>query len=495
MYTKQWKNSFNEIHWEEVLKSIIPKNPILIYIILIKTNNFIGGNEMKKVLSVILALCMVVSLAACSNSTSTKEESGSETSNATTAADKSTPAEKIEITVWRAAGSDTENEAYDNVFDNFNASQDEITVKYETLQAGSAYGDQVRAAAVSGDLPDILLVDGPEMASLCYAAVLAPLDEFITPEFKNDLLPSIIEQGTYKDGKVYLLGQFDGGLALWANKEMLQSANVRIPNGIDDAWTKDEFNSALESLKKLPGIEYPLDMKVNYGTGYWIYSYLPIIKSFGGDVMDRSTMVADGTLNGDSTIQAFDYLAELVNKGYVNKAQTTDDDFFGTKTAALSLSGHWMAPNMIEALGDNAILIPLPDFGNGVYTGTGSLAWGMTTKAVEDGVQKEAYDVIMSLFTEEAQKSMFAANGAIPSRISVLNTIPEYQEGGKYYLYREQLEKGCGVVRPITPAFSVVQNTLGTAAVDIMNGADVKKTLDSTASEIDSAIKEAGYNQ
>lgn len=456
---------------------------------------------MKKVLNVLLVLCIFVSLVACSKPTSTKEENGSEAPNVTTTeekvvpAEKAVPEEKVEITVWRAAGSDTENKSYDDVFDKFNLSQDKITVKYETLQAGSAYGDQVRAAAVSGDLPDVMLVDGPEMASLCYAGVLAPLDEFITPEFKKDVLPSIIEQGTYKDGKVYLLGQFDSGLALWANKEMLESASVRIPKGIDDAWTKDEFNSALASLKNLPGIEYPLDMKVNYGPGYWIYSYLPVIKSFGGDVMDSSSMVADGILNGEATVQAFEYLAELVNNGYVNKAQTTDDDLFGTKTAALSLSGHWMAPNMSEALGDNAILIPLPDFGKGVYTGIGSLAWGMTSKAVEDGVQNEAYEVIMSLFTEEAQKSMFTANGAIPSRISVLNTITEYMEGGKFYLYREQLEKGCGYVRPVTPAFSVIQNALGTAAVDIMNGADVKTTLDSTAVEIDSAIEEAGYNQ
>ncbi len=253
---------------------------------------------------------------------------------------------------------------------------------------------------------------------------------------------------------------------------------------------------ALEQLKALDEVEYPLDIKVNYGGGYWVYSYLPWVASFGGDYLDRDNFQAQGAMNSEETIKAFQLVQDMVNDGYINANQSTDDDLYGSKTASLSLVGHWMYPNhtSAEGLGEDAILLPFPDFGNGVFTGSGSWAWGITKNAVDRGVDAEVWQVMEHFMSKKAIEGIFEANGAVPGRISVLVEQDEYKEDGVLYLYREQLINNHSRVRPVTPAFGVIQTMIGEAAQNIMKGSDVKSELDKAVKEIDQTIEDNGYH-
>jgi hypothetical protein len=82
---------------------------------------------------------------------------------------------------------------------------------------------------------------------------------------KADFLPSILQQGTYNH-HLYSLGQFDSGMGFYANKQYLREAGVRIPT-IAHPWTLTELTTALARLKHVPGVEYRLDLKMNYGYG------------------------------------------------------------------------------------------------------------------------------------------------------------------------------------------------------------------------------------
>ena len=140
----------------------------------------------------------------------------------------------------------------------------------------------MQAAAVSNQLPDLLDFDGPNLYNYAWAGHLIPLDEFVTDELRNDLLPSILAQGEY-NGNLYAIGTFDSGLSIWANKAYLEKAGVRIPNGVGDEWDQDEFLDALKKLQALPEVEYAIDLKMNYGAGEWFtYGFSPIVQSFGG---------------------------------------------------------------------------------------------------------------------------------------------------------------------------------------------------------------------
>ena len=85
-------------------------------------------------------------------------------------------------------------------------------------------------------------------------------------------------------------------------------------------------------------------------------------------------------------------------------------------------------------------------------------------------------------------------NGAIPSRKSVLDAKDELKEGGRLYLYREQLEAGISVLRPLTPAHMTIYSAMESATSDIIGGADAGEALKDASESIDEIITENEWN-
>ncbi|MCL5996418.1 MAG: sugar ABC transporter substrate-binding protein [Chloroflexi bacterium] len=398
------------------------------------------------------------------------------------------PAGPVTIDVWFHSGTGGEHDALTATVQKFNEENKDVQINLVLLPGGS-YNDQVQAAAFSRKMPCVLDFDGPYVYNYVWAGLLLPLDDFVSADMKADILPSIIAQGTFQDNKLYSLGQFDSGLALWANKDHLTQAGVRIPT-IDKPWTKDEFEEVLAKLKTVPGVTFPLDMKINYGKGeYFTYGYSPVLQSFGGDLIDRSDyQSADGVLNGPESVEALTTIKSWFDKGYVNPAQTSDTDFADGKSS-LSFVGHWVFPDYQKALGDNLILVPMPDFGKGAKTGMGSWNWGITKDCQNPDA---AWQVLKYFMSAEEVKRMTAANGAVPALKSVLEADTRYAEGGILNVYYQQLDKGWGVPRPITPAYPTITTAFAAAFDNIRNGADIKEELDKAVKAIDDNIVQNG---
>jgi multiple sugar transport system substrate-binding protein len=390
-----------------------------------------------------------------------------------------------EITLWFHSGQGSERDELNNQITAFNESQSTYTIVPQEVPEGS-YNDQVRAAALAGDLPCVLDFDGPFIYSYVYSGDLIPVDEFVSPDTLSDTLPSIVGQGTV-DGQLYSLGQFDSGLAIWANRSMLEEAGVRIPEGVADAWTLDEFNEALDALAGvIPEDGYVIDFRF-HETGEWYsYAFGPLIRSFGGDTIDRSDYsTAEGALNGDAAVAAMEWFQEQFEKGYAIATPVDPDADFIEGRVPLSWVGHWMYPTFKEALGDNLVLIPMPDFGQGAVTGMGSWNWGVTSTCDNP---EGAWSFIEFLMQPENTASMANANGAIPSRISALNADERFQEGGDLYIYREQLESGVAVPRAQTAVYPTISTAMSDAMNAIARGEDVQSTLDNAVDAIDNAI-------
>jgi multiple sugar transport system substrate-binding protein len=289
------------------------------------------------------------------------------------------------------------------------------------------------------------------------------------------------------------LGTYDSGLAIWGNKTYLEKAGVRIPTGLGDEWDLEEFMDALEKLKALDEVEYPLDLKLNYGFGEWVtYGFSPVLQSFGGDLIDRSDyQSADGVLNGPEAVKALTFFKELVNKGYAITNPAGDDDFYGRKIAALAFVGHWMWGNHSEGLGDELVLIPMPKFGDKVVTGMGSWNWGITSSCPNPDA---AWKLLEHLVSTNEVVNMTNGNGAVPSRKSALAKSELYGEGGPVSLLFQQLETGLGMPRPITPGYPVITAAFAEAFKNIVAGADVKEELDNAVKKIDQDIEDnQGY--
>src|SRR4029079_8582127 len=90
--------------------------------------------------------------------------------------DATTEDGRTKLTMWtHSAGNPAELEVYEQIIDDFNASQDEYEVVHESFPQG-AYNDAIVAAAASDDLPCLLDLDGPIMPNWAWAGYLQPLD-------------------------------------------------------------------------------------------------------------------------------------------------------------------------------------------------------------------------------------------------------------------------------------------------------------------------------
>jgi len=446
-------------------------------------------------LSLLIILSMV--LAACGATAEPTEapaepEEPAATEAPPAAEEPAEPAgEQVTIEVWFHSGKGEERDVLDAQVEAFNAMNSGVQVEAVRLPEGS-YNEQVSAAALAGDLPDLLDFDGPNLYNYAWAGHLIPLDDYVSDELRNDFLPSIIDQGTYA-GKLYSLGTFDSGLAIWGNKAYLEEAGVRIPTGIEDPWTLDEFNDALEKLQALDQVEYAIDLKMDYGQGEWYsYAFSPIVQSFGGDLIDRSDyQSADGVLNGPEAVAAMTWFQGLFEQGYANIAPPADDAFYGDKTAALAYVGHWMWTPHSEGLGDDLILLPVPKFGDKAVTGMGSWNWGITSQADNPDA---AWAFLEYLIQPEEILHMTNANGAVPARKSALAQSELFGEEGPLNIFVQQLEGGVALPRPITPAYPTITEAFAQAVQNIATGADVQTELDKAVETIDQDIEDnQGY--
>ncbi len=396
---------------------------------------------------------------------------------------------QTEIEVWFHSGRGAERDVIEDQVARFNEMDNGITVNLVQLPEGS-YTQQVQSAAAANDLPDVLDLDGPTIANYAWSGFLNPLGEFVPKEMEDDFLPSILNQGYYKE-KLYALGTFDSGLAFWGNKKYLEAVNARIPQSVEDAWTFEEFMDITKQLKEHPDVKYPLGFKLNYGVNEWYtYGLSPFLQAFGADLINRDNLTAEGTLNGPAANAFGSWIQSLFERGYANPNPPGDTEFTDGEVA-LSWAGHWAYNPNKEALGDDLVLIPAPKFMNKQVTGMGSWAWSMP-KGTDH--PEAAWEFMKFILQPEEIVNMTNANGAVPARESALELTDEYSEGGELEIFVEQLQE-IAVARPVTPAYPTITSSFQTALDNIINGSDVSSELDDAAQTIDEEIEYMGLKE
>jgi multiple sugar transport system substrate-binding protein len=394
----------------------------------------------------------------------------------------------LQLHAWAHAGQAGEREVIQDQVTRFNKLNSDITVEL-TFIPERTYNAQVQAAAIAGDLPDLLEFDGPYLYNYVWQGHLQALDNLLPARLQKDLLPSIIEQGRYH-GKLYAVGTFDSGLGLYARRSALEQVGARIPSGPRDAWTAQEFAALLKALADKDPDGAVLDLKFNYAGEWFTYAFSPILQSAGADLIERRDyQSADGVLNSAAAVKAMTQLQSWLKAGYVDA--NVDDGAFISGRVALSWVGHWEYPRYAKALGDDLLLLPLPDFGKGSRTGQGSWAWGINA----EGQRADAAARFLSfLLQPDEVLAITNANGAVPARRAAIARSPLYAVGGPLHLFVEQLSEGYAVPRPQTPAYPVITSAFQQAFFDIRNGADVQKTLDHAVATIDQDIADnKGY--
>ncbi|WNB87217.1 extracellular solute-binding protein [Cellulomonas sp. ATA003] len=384
-----------------------------------------------------------------------------------------------ELTMWtHSAGNEAELAVYEQIISDFNGSQDQYEVVMESFPQG-AYNDAIVAGAAAGDLPCLLDMDGPIVPNWAWAGYIQPLG--LSDEIIDSLLPTAV--GRYQD-EVYSAGYWDAALSVFARESVLTENGIRIPT-VAEPWTLEEFDAALVTLQGA-GYETPLDIGAE-DTGEWYpYAYSPMLQSAGGDLVDRDTyLTADGALNGPEAVEFFEWFQSVFDRGLASNSGTVGNAEFNSDEAALSYTGVWNAMESLEAVGDDLLILPPPDLGEGPKIGGASWQWGISESCdAADGARE-----YLEFSFQPEYIAQFADNQVvIPATAEAEELSEMFGEGDPLQPFVE-LSQEFAVLRPPTPAYPVISSVFERAAKDIMSGADVQSTLDDAVQEIDANIQ------
>jgi multiple sugar transport system substrate-binding protein len=436
-----------------------------------------------KFLAVMIVFTML--LAGCAPATQAPATQAPATQAPATQAPATTkaPAGPVKLTMWyHGAGNVAERAIIHDVVADFNASQGKYVVELQDLPQTS-YNDSVTGAAVAGTLPDILDVDAPIMPNWAWAGFMAPLE--LKPGALDNWLPSTIG---YWNGKVYSVGMWEAACAFFARKSVLEKYKIRIPT-LDKPWTLDEFNGILATLKASGEFAYPLDLGMAW-TGEWYpYGFSPFLQSFGGDIVNRSTFTtAEGALNGPEAIAFGKWWQSLFKNKYVS-GTTQDgadrDTGFLDGKYAMMWNGNWAASTASDKLGNDLLLLPAPNFGNGSRIGAGSWQFGVSAisknkAGANEFIQFMMQDKYLIRFSDEW--------GNFPPTKTAVAASKRYRPGAPFEAFFA-LSTAQATLRPPTPAYLAAAKIFEKAMADISNGADVTATLDAATDQINTDIK------
>lgn len=352
--------------------------------------------------------------------------------------------------------------------------------------SGGGYSDKINSSVLSGGLPDVLTLDGPNVAAYASNNIIQPLAA-LTEEERGEYLESILEQGTYND-ELYALGVMESSVGLYYNKDILAEAGIEIPDA-DHPWTTTEFLEILEKLK--PVMEekngYPLDMTFPVGEAS-IYFYAPFIWANGGNLVSEDGLTVDGYFNSEQNVETMQYFRQIVEKKYMSEAPI--DKLFESGRAAFKIDGAWEVNTLYESYPDVSFGVAPYVVGDAWagerYTPTGS--WAFAASSSTEKIEA-ATELVKWMSGTESGIRIWEMNKSFPSTYKAFEQLDVFQTDENYKALYEQLSK-YGHPRPKTPVYPQVstsfQQVLESAA---LGGKDAQSEMDKSVERINAKLE------
>ena len=260
---------------------------------------------MKKIVSLILALVMVLSLCACANSQGDTQPDATVAGNDEVVQDKPYAGTTINVITCNNAATRMAVE----YLDEFEA-ETGIKVNIEIYEPTDAIQKVAVNAAANGSGVDVFGYR-PIQESLSYEqnGWFIPLDDYIAASEGydyEDFFASARDATTGKDGKIYGIPYLVEGEIIYVNTEIFESLGLeKYPETLDELleYCEKAYNPAKN--------QYGIALR---GEGNQaVTQFSGFLYAFGGNFIDYDTMTA--TMNTPEALAALEYYAELLKFG------------------------------------------------------------------------------------------------------------------------------------------------------------------------------------
>jgi multiple sugar transport system substrate-binding protein len=341
---------------------------------------------------------------------------------------------------------------------------------------------------------DLVMLDDPWMPKFGTEGWLQPLDQNYDFERDPDIADVIYDVGTWPPPRGPVPPSEQGkeqhllGITVVGNVEMFMYRN----DLMDEPQTWDDVLAAAQ--------ERDTDEMVGYvvrgaATNPIVADFLPILWSFGGDVFDENWEVV---FDSEESLAAVEFLVEDLKA----VAESSPENVDAADRSRLMAIGEalqstvWPGEINSIVLGEGTTVegkvsfIPMPAGPSGQGFGMmGNWLLGIPT-ATENG---EAAAEFIRWMTEEDTQRLYAQNGGIPSRTTVLND-PQLNEENPYFAALAESLAAPPNWRPRTDQWNAVETVLGTNLNAALAGQmSPEEAVESASEEIRSIMEQAGY--
>ena len=315
---------------------------------------------MKKIIALILALCMIFSMIACaSQAASTEKPASTEANN-----------EEIVLKMWSiATESDANRPAYLKAIEEYEAAHPGIKIEMEAFE-NESYKTKIKAAMMGGDtedLPDIFFSwSGAFLGEFVNAGRVYCLDDYYTA-YTDQVPESMLSTTTY-NGKHYGVPSTLNIVAMYANMDLLAEAGWdHVPE------TYEDLTACCDALLAKGIIPFGCAGKETW----CVTEYLEpiIIKTIGYEALGK-IFAGEATWNDPDIATAVTTFQDMINKGYFdeNGAALGNDEvkanFLAGKTAFYQ-NGSWNTGEVAAASFKSAVgLFPVMNASRSSYNQT-----------------------------------------------------------------------------------------------------------------------------
>lgn len=374
---------------------------------------------MKKLLSLLLCVVMVMAIAGCA-----KEEEPTKTEDkpAATTEKKDDTAKKTEDTkaeetssdekepiVLRVAwwGNPTRDERTEAVLNLYTEQNPHVTFEMEPI-GWSGYWDKLATQTAADSLPDIIQQDYAFIGQYIERGVLADLTPYIDGGALNlDNVADSILQGGKGDNGLYGIPLGMNALAYMYNKELMSAAGV---DSIDPDWTWEDFDAISASVYNDTGVQSDTPL---WGDPKFLLEYMLRQNGMALYAEDGKSL---GFENNDVIVAFFERLKVNTEKGIFPRPEefvslkTMEESQFvtGVTVGGFTWSNFFVAYSDMMDQELEMTVLPNDDDESGLY-----LKPSQFFSVTESSEQKEEAAKVVDFFTNsiEANNILLAERG------------------------------------------------------------------------------------
>lgn len=278
-----------------------------------------------------------------------------------------------------------------------------VTIEREVVPGDSLIAKVLQQAS-SRTLPDVLMLDNPDLQQIAQTGALAPISDF---GLSADGFQEGVRNASTFEGQVYGLQPVTNSIGLFYNVDMLNQAGITPPK------TWDELKAAAAALTQGQRYGIAFSAVADY-EGAW--QFLPFMWTNGGD---------ETNIASPETAEALQLWVDLVNSGSASRSvlnwkQADVKDQFAAGNAAMMINGPWQFPSLdkVEGLHYEVVPIPVPRAGESVVAPLGGETWTIPQTG-DKARQAKAAEIVACLNTDDNQIALATERTTVPTKTAL----------------------------------------------------------------------------